>query len=131
MFVEFIKDGKVITSESINNETALANCEAVMLEDGGFEIEHRIYDVANNTYKVILGKQCFWVGVPDDYGRAMQAYKDRRYNTIDLDVPSFNKMKEYVADGSKLLAVKHVKDAADCGLKEAKDFVDTYYDCVL
>ena len=108
MFVEFIKDGKVITSESISNETALTNCEAVMLEDGGFEIEHRIYDVANNTYKVILGKQCFWVGVP-----------------------SFNKMKEYVADGSKLLAVKHVKEAANCGLKEAKDFVDTYCNCVL
>ena len=121
MFVEFIKDGKVITSESINNETALANCEAVMLEDGGFEIEHRIYDVANNTYKVILGEQCFWVDVPDDYGRAMQAYKDRHYNTINL----------YVADGSKLLAVKHVKEAANCGLKEAKDFVDTYCDCVL
>ena len=27
-------------------------------------------------------------------------------------------------------AVKHVKDSAKCGLKEAKDFVDTYCDYV-
>lgn len=27
-------------------------------------------------------------------------------------------------------AVKHVKDSAKYGLKEAKDFVDTYCDCV-
>lgn len=38
---------------------------------------------------------------------------------------------QLVADGSKLLAVKHVKESAHCGLKEAKDFVDTYCDCVL
>ena len=29
------------------------------------------------------------------------------------------------------LAVKHVKESAKCGLKEAKDFVDTYCDYVL
>lgn len=28
-------------------------------------------------------------------------------------------------------AVKHVKESAKCGLKEAKDFVDTYCDYVL
>ena len=33
--------------------------------------------------------------------------------------------------GSKLQAVKHVKESAKCGLKEAKDFVDTYCDYVL
>lgn len=56
MFVEFIKDGKVIKSESISNIVALANCEAVMLNDEEFEIEHRMYDVENDTYKVILGE---------------------------------------------------------------------------
>ena len=131
MFVEFIKDGKVIESESISNIVALANCEAVMLNDEEFEIEHRMYDVENDTYKIILGEQCYWINVPNDYNKAMKAYKDRWFNTIDLDSPSFNKMKEYVADGCKLLAVKYVKDAANCGLKEAKDFVDTYCDCVL
>lgn len=40
-----------------------------------------------------------------------------------------------IADGRdnqfKLQAVKHVKESAKCGLKEAKDFVDTYCDYVL
>ena len=35
-----------------------------------------------------------------------------------------------VLEAGKLLAVKHVKDSAKCGLKEAKDFVDTYCDYV-
>lgn len=131
MFVEFIKDGKVVESESINHETALANCEAVILKAGEFEIEHRVYDVENNIYKIILGTQCSWMNVHDDYAKAMKAYKDRWFNTINLDLPSFDKMKWLVADGSKLLAVKHVKESAHCGLKEAKDFVDTYCDCVL
>lgn len=61
----------------------------------------------------------------------MKAYKDGHHSVIDLDIPSFNKMKEYVADGSRLTAVKYVKDATNCGLKEAKDFVDTYCDYVL
>lgn len=33
--------------------------------------------------------------------------------------------------GTKLQAVKHVKESTKCGLKEAKDFVDTYCDYVL
>lgn len=41
------------------------------------------------------------------------------------------KMKQFVQTGSKLQAVKHVKESAKCGLKEAKDFVDTYRDYVL
>ena len=40
-------------------------------------------------------------------------------------------MKQFVQTGSKLQAVKHVKESAKCGLKEAKDFVDTYCDYVL
>lgn len=49
---------------------------------------------------------------------------------IDRIVEDFFKMKYVVKQNGKLLAVKHVKDSAKCGLKEAKDFVDTYCDCV-
>lgn len=58
------------------------------------------------------------------------AYKKRCNNEIDLSVEDFFKMKYVVKQNGKLLAVKHVKDSAKCGLKEAKDFVDTYCDCV-
>lgn len=50
---------------------------------------------------------------------------------IDLSCEDFFKMKQFVSTGSKLQAVKHVKESAKCGLKEAKDFVDTYCDYVL
>lgn len=50
---------------------------------------------------------------------------------IDLSCEDFFKMKQFVQTGSKLQAVKHVKESAKCGLKEAKDFVDTYCDYVL
>lgn len=40
-------------------------------------------------------------------------------------------MKQLVQNDTKLQAVKHVKESAKCGLKEAKDFVDTYRDYVL
>lgn len=40
-------------------------------------------------------------------------------------------LMELVQRGTKLQAVKHVKESAKCGLKEAKDFVDTYCDYVL
>ena len=56
----------------------------------------------------------------------MLAYKKQWGHTINLSVEDFFKMKEFVQDGSKLQAVKHVKESAKCGLKEAKDFVDTY-----
>lgn len=52
-------------------------------------------------------------------------------NTIDLSCEDFFKMKQFVQTGSKLQAIKHVKKSAKCGLKEAKDFVDTYCDYVL
>lgn len=45
--------------------------------------------------------------------------------TIDLSCEDFFKMKQFVQTGSKLQA------SAKCGLKEAKDFVDTYCDYVL
>lgn len=52
-------------------------------------------------------------------------------NTIDLSCEDFFKMKQLVQRGTKLQAVKHVKESTKCGLKEAKDFVDTYCDYVL
>ena len=55
----------------------------------------------------------------------MLAYRKRWNNTIDLSCEDFFKMKQFVQTGSKLQAVKHVKESAKCGLKEAKDFVDT------
>lgn len=48
-----------------------------------------------------------------------------------MSCEDFFKMKQLVQTGSKLQAVKHVKESAKCGLKEAKDFVDTYCDYVL
>lgn len=48
-----------------------------------------------------------------------------------LSCEDFFKMKQFVQTGSKLQAIKHVKESAKCGLKEAKDFVDTYCDYVL
>lgn len=62
---------------------------------------------------------------------AMLAYKKRWNNTIDLSCEDFFKMKQLVQRGTKLQAVKHVKESTRCGLKEAKDFVDTYCDYVL
>ena len=60
----------------------------------------------------------------------MPAYKKLCNNEIDLSVEDFFKMKNVVKQDGKLLAVKHEKDSAKCGLKEAKDFVDTYCDYV-
>ena len=55
----------------------------------------------------------------------MLAYKKQWGHTINLSVEDFFKMKEFVQ------AVKHVKESAKCGLKEAKDFMDTYCEYVL
>lgn len=39
---------------------------------------------------------------------------------------------KFVKDDKTILqAIKHVKESTKCGLKEAKDFVDTYCDYVL
>lgn len=66
-----------------------------------------------------------------EYNNAMLAYKKQWGHTINLSVEDFFKMKEFVQDGSKLQAVKHVKESAKCSLKEAKDFMDTYCEYVL
>lgn len=47
------------------------------------------------------------------------------------EVSISSEMKQLVQRGTKLQAVKHVKESTKCGLKEAKDFVDTYCDYVL
>ena len=47
-----------------------------------------------------------------------------------MSAEDFFKMKDFVKQDGKLWAVKHVKDSAKCGLKEAKAFVDTYCDYV-
>ena len=78
-----------------------------------------------------LDQQITWTEHPQEYSDAMLAYRKRWNNTIDLSCEDFFKMKQFVQTGSKLQAVKHVKESAKCGLKEAKDFVDTYCDYVL
>jgi ribosomal protein L7/L12 len=78
--------------------------DIVVLEAGKFTVESREYDIL--------------------------AYKKCCNNEIDLSVEDFFKMKNVVKQDGKLWAVKHVKESAKCGLKEAKDFVDTYCDCV-
>ena len=80
---------------------------------------------------VILDQQITWTESPQEYNDVMLAYKKQWGHTINLSVEDFFKMKEFVQDGSKLQAVKHVKESAKCGLREAKDFVDTYCDYVL
>lgn len=54
-----------------------------------------------------------------------------RIAIVALSCEDFFKMKQLVQNDTKLQAVKHVKESAKCGLKEAKNFVDTYRDYVL
>ena len=105
MYVKFVKDDKTIEEVSISSEMIPFPTDTVVLEAGKFTVESREYDIL--------------------------AYKKRWNNTIDLSCEDFFKMKQFVQTGSKLQAVKHVKESAKCGLKEAKDFVDTYCDYVL
>lgn len=104
MFVKFVKDDKVVQEVSISPEM-----------------------IPFPTDIVVLDQQITWTEHPQEYSDAMLAYR----NTIDLSCEDFFKMKQFVQTGSKLQAIKHVKESAKCGLKEAKDFVDTYCDYVL
>lgn len=117
MFVKFVKDDKTIEEVSISSEMIPFPTNIVVLEAG--------------TCTVILDQQITWTEHPQEYSDAMLAYRKRWNNTIDLSCEDFFKMKQFVQTGSKLQAVKHVKESAKCGLKEAKDFVDTYCDYVL
>lgn len=131
MFVKFVKDDKVVQEVSISPEMIPFPTDTVVLEEGKFTVESREYDILDGTCTVILDQQITWKESPQEYNDAMLAYKKRWNNTIDLSCEDFFKMKQFVQTGSKLQAVKHVKESAKCGLKEAKDFVDTYCDYVL
>lgn len=131
MYVKFIKDDKVIEEVSISSEMIPFPTDTVVLEVGKFTVESREYDILDGTCSVILDQQITWTEHPQEYSDAMLAYRKRWNNTIDLSCEDFFKMKQFVQTGSKLQAVKHVKESAKCGLKEAKDFVDTYCDYVL
>lgn len=127
MFVKFVKDDKTIEEVSISSEMIPFPTDIVVLEAGKFTVESREYDILDGTCTVILNQQITWTEHPQEYSDAMLAI----HNTIDLSCEDFFKMKQFVQTGSKLQAVKHVKESAKCGLKEAKDFVDTYCDYVL
>lgn len=131
MYVKFIKDDKVIEEVSISSEMIPFPTDTVVLEVGKFTVESREYDILGGTCTVILDQQITWTEHPQEYSDAMLAYRKRWNNTIDLSCEDFFKMKQFVQTGSKLQAVKHVKESAKCGLKEAKDFVYTYCDYVL
>lgn len=131
MFVKFVKDDKVVQEVSISPEMIPFPTDTVVLEEGKFTVESREYDILDGTCTVILDQQITWTEHPQEYSDAMLAYRKRWNNTIDLSCEDFFKMKQFVQTSSKLQAVKHVKESAKCGLKEAKDFVDTYCDYVL
>lgn len=131
MFVKFVKDDKVVQEVSISPGMIPFPTDTVVLEEGKFTVESREYDILDGTCTVILDHQITWAESPQEYNDAMLAYKKHWGHTIDLSIEDFFKMKELVQDGSKLLAVKHVKESAKCCLREAKDFVDTYCDYVL
>ena len=126
MFVKFIKDDKTIEEVSISSEMIPFPTDTVVLEAGKFTVDSREYDILDGTCTVILDQQITWTERPQEYNDAMLAYQKRWNDTIDLSYEDFFKMKQLVQRGTKLQAVKHVKESAKCGLKEAKDFVDTY-----
>ena len=130
MFVKFVKDDKTIEEVSISPEIIPLPTDIVVLEAGKFTVESREYNILDGTCTVILDQQITWAEHPQEYSDAMLACRKRWNNTIDLSCEDFFKMKYVVKQNGKLLAVKHVKDSAKCGLKEARDFVDTYCDCV-
>lgn len=131
MFVKFVKDDKVVQEVSISPEMIPFPTDTVVLEEGKFTVESREYDILDGTCTVILDQQITWTEHPQEHSDAMLAYRKCWNNTIDLSCEDFFKMKQFVQTGSKLQAIMHVKKSAKCGLKEAKDFVDTYCDYVL
>lgn len=131
MFVKFVKDDKVVQEVSISPEMIPFPTDIVVLEAGKFTVESREYDIFDGTCTVILDQQITWAEAPREYTDAMLAYKRRWKDTMDLSCEDFFKMKELVQDGSKLQAIKYVKESAKCGLKKAKDFMDTYCEYVL
>jgi hypothetical protein len=131
MYVKFVKDDKTIEEVSISSEMIPFPTDTVVLEAGKFTVESREYNILDGTCTVILDQQITWTEHPQEYNDAMLAYKKRWNNTIDLSCEDFFKMKQLVQRDAKLQAIKHVKESLKCGLREAKDFVDTYCDYVL
>lgn len=131
MYVKFVKDDKTIEEVPISSEMIPFPTDTVVLEAGKFTVESREYDILDGTCTVILDQQITWTEHPQEYNDAMLAYKKRWNNTIDLSCEDFFKMKQLVQRDAKLQAIKHVKESTKCGLREAKDFVDTYCDYVL
>lgn len=131
MYVKFVKDDKTIEEVSISSEMIPFPTDTVVLEAGKFTVESREYDILDGTCTVILDQQITWTEHPQEYNDAMLAYEKHWNNTIDLSCEDFFKMQQLVQRGTKLQAVKHVKESTNCSLKEAKDFVDTYCDYVL
>lgn len=131
MYVKFVKDDKTIEEVSISSEMIPFPTDTVVLEAGKFTVESREYDILDGTCTVILDQQITWTEHPQEYNDAMLAYKKRWNNTIDLSCEDFFKMKQLVQRDAKLQAIKHVKESAKCGLREAEDFVDTYCNYVL
>lgn len=131
MYVKFVKDDKTIEEVSISSEMIPFPTDTVVLEAGKFTVESREYDILDGTCTVILDQQITWTEHPQEYNDAMLAYKKRWNDTIDLSCEDFFKMKQLVQRDAKLQAIKHVKESTKCGLREAKDFVDTYCDYVL
>ena len=131
MYVKFVKDDKTIEEVSISSEIIPFPTDTVVLEAGKFTVESREYDILDGTCTVILDQQITWTEHPQEYNDAMLAYKKRWNNTIDLSCEDFFKMKQLVQRDAKLQAIKHVKESTKFGLREAKDFVDTYCDYVL
>jgi hypothetical protein len=131
MYVKFVKDDKTIEEVSISSEMIPFPTDTVVLEAGKFTVDSREYDILDGTCTVILDQQITWTEHPQEYNDAMLAYKKRWNNTIDLSCEDFFKMKQLVQRDAKLQAIKHVNESTKCGLREAKDFVDTYCDYVL
>lgn len=131
MYVKFVKDNETIEEVSISSQMIPFPTDTVVLEAGKFTVKSREYDILDGTCTVILDQQITWTERPQEYNDAMLAYHKRWDNTIDLSREDFFKMKQLVQNDTKIQAVKHVKESAKCGLKEAKDFVDTYCDYVL
>lgn len=131
MFVKFIKDDKIIEEVSISPETIPFPSDIVVLKAGKFTVESREYNILNGTCKVMLDQQITWAEPSQEYSSAMLTYQKHWNDTINLSCEDFFKMKDFLRSDSKLQAVKYVKDSAKCGLKEAKNFVDTYYNYVL
>ena len=122
MYVKFIKDDKVVEEVSISPEIIPLPTDIVVLEAGKFTVESREYDILDGTCSVILAP-----GQKLLESTTMLCLLIRSAAITKLTCQLRISLKQ---DG-KLWAVKHVKDSAKCGLKEAKDFVDTYCDYVL